>query len=193
MPLDRQRATRRQETVRILLDQQMYTEHAELERQLADAMAADTDGSLASAPWRALADEVVACEQRIRDAEDEFTFECIDRQRWRDLLAQHPPTDEQRQAADHNWVTFRPAAIAASCTYVHQADGVELDGITVDDARWLQDTLPDLEWEKLWAACERANRGDGNRPKSIVASAARRLNGTSSATAAPEESLDRSS
>jgi hypothetical protein len=98
---------------------------------------------------------------------DRQTFELcsIGNRGWRDLVAGHPPTPEQRRdGLDHNPDTFQHAALAASI--------ISPPGATSEMIAVLEDRLSGGRWAKLWQACLQVNRG-GDRPKSLTASAVR--------------------
>ena len=178
------KAKPREGRARILLNGDLLEEHARLEASLV----ATADDSLAQPPdRRAIAQQILDVQHAIEEAEDEFVFRSIGTSAWYELMAKHPPSAADKAInprADHNAQTFPPAAVAASC--------VEPE-LTVDDALWLFDNAPLSEWRKLWDAFLDVNLGAAERPKSLIASALLRSNGTSSPTAGPEESLAASS
>lgn len=63
-------------------------------------------------PGREVAEKLAGARERMRGAEVDFRFRYIGDRAYHDLLAAHPPTDEQ-QAFDAE--TFPPALIAAAC------------------------------------------------------------------------------
>lgn len=122
--------------------------------------------------------EIYEAAQRVRDLEAQcddaaitFRFRAIGRQRKADLVAAHPPTDEQQQEARDNDIrylwnpkTFPPALVAASC--------YEPDGLTLTTAKKIFDEWGDGPWMQLWRACLAANEGVADPgPKSVIASA----------------------
>lgn len=178
------KAKPREARARILLNGDLLEEHARLEAQL---VGADDDGLAQSPDRRAVAARILEVQRKIEEAEDEFAFRSVGTSAWYALMSKHPPTAEDKAInprADHNARTFPPAAIASSC--------VEPE-LTADDAQWLMDHAPLSEWRKLWDACLDVNLGASDRPKSLIASALLRSNGTSSPTAGPEDSLAASS
>lgn len=168
----REKVSRRRATAKILLDQALVAEHAQLEAELSAAVTRDV-GLNEPDQSPEVARRIEALEARLDTECERFVFESVGTTAWFKLVTEHPPLDSQRRTHDTNWVTFRPAAIAAS--------SVE-PKLTVDDAQWLMDELPVSEWEKLWAACMEANVGADARPKSALASTLRQLSAPSSAT-----------
>lgn len=182
MGIDELKATvkRRRVTVRVLLDNALLEQHAALSAEL-DRVVVE-DSNLNRIPQQfALTDQVLAAEQAITDAEVEFTFEGIGNARWLDLVAQHPPTDEDRaEGSPFHGREFPAAAVAATC---------ETPELSFEDALWLVDELDQATWTQIWQACLLANLGDTTRPKSLTASVAARLRDASSTTASLAESL----
>lgn len=169
----RSKARRRRETAKVLLDASLISRHADLEAALAAAIEHDSrhGGDYGPGTSRPLAAEIETLEAEIEAAQDTFVFESVGAARWYALLAEHPPTKEQKAlGADRNPDTFLPAAIAASCV-----DPVMSD----EDVAWLADALTAGEWAKLAYACCLANEGAGDRPKSSLASTILRLNAPS--------------
>jgi hypothetical protein len=96
--------------------------------------------------------------------EVEFVFRSIGRRAWRDLLAAHPPTEEDKKAgADFNRESFPQAAMAASC--------VAPTGATEKDFQALADgnAIGDPQWNQLWLTCRDANVGGAEVPLSVSA------------------------
>lgn len=176
----------RESVARVLLRQELVARHAELDASLQDALANDARENREPEAPR-LAAEIVALEDEMDDARRAFTFRAVGQRRWSDLLAQHPPTKDQRKEnprLDHNPATFPVVAIAASC-----ANPV----LTEDQVRLFEDRLDVTQWSLLWAACLDANMGAGNSPKSIVAGAIARANAELEGLAKSSEYLEASS
>lgn len=129
------------------------------ELEQAEADAKKEPGMLDSGgpPVQELRDEIKAKTRR-------FVFESIGKRAWRDLLAEHPPTKEQRaslgMALDHNPDTFPPAAMAATC--------VE-PGMTAEQAQWFYDEFPIGVVERVWNAVLLANVIGGDEKKVVSA------------------------
>lgn len=188
MPVDdyRKQLTRRRASARVLLDQTLVAAHAAADARLQEALALDGESLADSDEITARRAEVEAVEAAISAAEIEFTFEGIGRRAWLELVAEHPPTDEQaKDGFDYHPEMFPPAAVAASV--VAPAD------VDEDTVAFLAAELDLAEWGKLWSACLEANVGVATRPKSVAASVLRRTSARSSSTAHPEASLAASS
>jgi hypothetical protein len=156
----------------------LLTEHAEVERKLTEAR---TD-----AERRKFAQRIVALEAELAEAEKTFTFADIGG-RWLALIGEHPPTKEQLEAdpkLDHNPETFPPVAVAES--------SVE-PKLTVRQVERMRERLQMTQWTKIWGATLEANIGMAAVPKSLLAGAVLRLNGSSGRTAARKGSRARSS
>jgi hypothetical protein len=176
---------RRTATVRILLHQNLEARHRDLERRLAEEI--ELDNRLNREPVAPdIADEIRSLEAEIEAAKVPFTFAAIGKRAWSDLLAQHPPTAEQRQhgRADFNADTF-PAAAVAACALEPT--------ISWTAAVRLEAALNSSQFDLLWGAVIDVNVGGVTSPKSFIAGRTRRPNGGSATTAAPEESLAASS
>lgn len=188
MPVDdyRKQLTRRRASARVLLDQSIIAAHAEADARLQAALGADEGGLAEPEEITALRGAVEAVEAAIAAAEIEFVFEGIGRRAWLALVAEHPPTDdERRDGYDFHPETFQRAAIVASV--------VSPDDVDADVVLFLANELDLAEWGKLWTACLEANLGVAVRPKSVAASVLRRTSDRSSNTAPPEGSLAASS
>lgn len=171
-------------TAKVLLRQDLVARHAELEAELAAAIVLDArTNEPDQAP--AIAEQLEALQAEMEAAKVEFRFRNIGRKAWADLLAAHPPTKEQLQAAkdpgsrmkgiDHNPDTFPVAAIAASCS--------EPAGMDEDAVRRLEAVFTDSQFTVLWSACVDANLGGVEVPKSLAAGRILQVNGQSANTA----------
>lgn len=147
-------ATPDRKQVRVCLDRALLADLEAAEQALEEIPAGPgmLSGDAEGEEVKARVEELRAA---VRAKSRTMMFESIGRKRWRDLIAQHPPTDEQRksmgelgQRLDHNPETFPATAIAASC--------VEPE-LTIEDARWLVDQLPLGVVDRIWAACLSAN------------------------------------
>lgn len=158
--------------------------HAELEVLLAEATRS-ASGGLADDTVQRLAREIAALEDEIDQSSRTFVFRALSRRRWRALLADHPPRDEDRKGgADFNADTL-PAAAIAACAVEPR--------ISADEAVLLEDAINLAEFEKLWGAVLAANLGANDIPKSLIATAVLRTSAASSTTAALEDFLAASS
>lgn len=118
-----------------------------------------------------IAHRIMGLEEELRDSEVEFRFRALGRRRYNELLADHPPTDKQKQeAADadavlaYNPDTFPPLLLAASC--------VEPTDMDVDDWSDIWENWSEGQVGPLWRTCLAANMGGTDAgPKSQIASA----------------------
>jgi hypothetical protein len=118
-----------------------------------------------------LAQEIQRLEEECERASVTFRFRGLSRRDHSDLLAAHPPTEEQQKelaelglAASANSETFPPALVAASC--------IEPPGVTLETATEAFEQWPGGTWSVLWRACMAANQGSSDPgPKSAIASA----------------------
>lgn len=177
---------RRRAECRILLDQQLLAEHAALEDDYARVISsqATTAGSIA-APAEAsdIARRLEEIEERIAEVEIVLVVENIGTQRWLELKAKHPPTREQRLAGiQTNHQTFAPAAVAACTVEFRDPQRPDLE-MSAELADFLFEILPENEFERVFAPIVDLNLGSDGRPKSLIVSVNRRLNGGSLATA----------
>jgi len=126
---------------------------------------------------RAAAELVTEIEAKIEAATRTFTFRSVSTLEWANLIAKHPPTDEQLRKdplADHNAETFPPAAAAASSA----------DGLTIPQVETMRRKLRHGEWLKVWGAVLGVNLGVLDVPKSLLAGVVLRQNGGSGTTPA---------
>lgn len=180
-----EKAQPRTATVRLSLRGDLAREHERLEQKLAEAQRYDEQHN---EPDRApeIAEQIVAVEAEMRDAEVEFVLTSIGKRAWSDLLAQFPPSDEERkQGLDHDPEKFPSAAIAASLT--------EPSDVTPEGVDQLADVLTVGQWMRLWTACLNANLGDRTPGESVAASAVLRRSRPSSPTADQDTSPGASS
>lgn len=168
----------------------LVREHEQLERELAD-IRRKSDGSLGGDGAAEVARRIRDLETQMREGETEFTFQAIGRSAWRNLLAEHPPTKEQKDiGADHNPETFAAAAMAASLIDPFPGQGEE----AVAEVEALLEKLTTLQLGKLWTTCMSANIDGGNTPgESSAASAALRASELSSTIAGRAASPEASS
>jgi hypothetical protein len=150
------KAKARTARVALMLDGDLLAEHERLTVQFERATDADKG---------AIAARIVDLEGAIADAEIEFVFRGLGRGQWRKLMADHPPTDEDKaRGLDFNGATFPLVAMAATLIAPE---------FTLDELEELaDDVLTVLDFERLWAGCLKANVGSGvTRPESRAAHA----------------------
>jgi hypothetical protein len=130
-----------------------------------------------------IAAKIQALEEELAASEVAFTFQAIGGRPLAKLIADNPPTDEQKASAEEqgmravrNDETFQPALLQASC--------VAPEGSTVEDWTAICDTWSLGQFTPLWEACLVANFGAADvGPKSLIASEILRGSGTNSTTA----------
>jgi hypothetical protein len=135
-----------------------------------------------------IASRIVELTRQARDAEVEFSFKAMRRRDWRDLIAAHPPTEEQRsKGVDFNPETLPATAMAACC--------VSPSGATLAKFEELRDgdLIGDSQWNELWAVVHSANTGGAQIPLSVAAFVLARGTGESSESQNATESLAASS
>lgn len=158
----------------ICLDSELVLEINRLETMLQQAQ----QGDLASDPVSALAEQILALRERAIASEQEFVFRSIGRLAYRDLVREHPPTDEQKKLVGpdfrlaFNPDTFQPALLAVACETVR---GGSVAWWTKKCQEW-----GDGQIERLWQACIAAQQGVNDVPKAAFAFAATRSRGESS-------------
>lgn len=180
-------------TVSICVDGELEDERLRLERQYRDAVKADDDAEDEAHTMQApaLADALADLQARAKDATVDFTFKAIGRKAWTDLMAAHPPTDEQTkdlpEEAVLRWnpLEFPPAAIAASLS--------EPDGFDAVKVAELEQTLSEGQWKRLWSGCVIANEGVGDVGESSAALQQARNSGQKSGRLPDSEPHDPSS
>jgi hypothetical protein len=166
-------------SVAVCLDGELLSRIAEVEARIpAEERDDDRENRTPVAP--ALKREADELREQAESDAVTFRFRSVGSKAWSDLLAQHPPSKEQRRetGVDYNPDTFPQAAIQASC-----ADPTLDD----EDAAWLVEHLSLGQFRRLWTACLEANVGPGDLPKARR-TAAPPATASSSTTAPPEAS-----
>lgn len=140
------------------LEEQARREHKIDERENRDPLAPK------------LAEQIQQLEAELAESEREFVFEAIGRRPYLKLIADHPPTDEQKADAEESGAiaqydaeTFSPALLAASC--------VEPPGATLETMTRIWNEWSAGQVSRLWSTCLAANLGSADAgPKSVIAS-----------------------
>lgn len=173
--------TERTTVAEVLLDQQHFERHAELDRELAKALQEDEQYNrdpLAPDIRRRLEELEAEAEANVA----RFVFRGIGNGAWIKLQVRYPPSKQDRAAGfEFDPAGFCAAAVAASCVDPE---------LSVADATWLFENLPDAEWSKVWRATLTVNLGESNRPKSLLATLDRLAREESSTTSELTASLD---
>ncbi len=169
----RDRAKRPRDFATVATAQDLCNEHARLEVALKHARDVDEQSNEDdTAP--AIAARMLELEEQIAASEWTFTFEALERGAYRRLLAAHRPTEEQATVASeagftqlYDSETYPPALMAKSAVSVTMADGEEIEGV---DWAEIWETWSTGQVAKIWAACQAANAGVADVPKSTAAS-----------------------
>lgn len=104
-------------------------------------------------PSRAeLAGRIVTMTQELQSKERSFRIAAIGDLAWSELVAAHPPTDDDA-GFGYNQRTFPQAVVAACCVDPK---------LTLEQATKLRSSLATSQWRRLWVACQLVNvLGDG--------------------------------
>lgn len=157
---------RPEKTVAICLAGDMAATFEELERDLQIARDQPSGGTLAGGgnPLATdLAKQIMALREQMREHTVTFRFRGLPRKEYSDLVAAHPPNDDDKAAgADVDWNTF-PTALVAACAI----DPV----MTAEEAGELADVLTQAQWDSLASAALQVNKRDVDVPFSYAASA----------------------
>ena len=129
-----------------------------------------------------IAQEIQRLREQVRQSMRAFRVVSMGDGPWSDLIAKHPPRDDDRGPFHPD--TFWPAATAAS---------VVDPEMTEAQARKLLETLSSGQARKLLDAVTLANNGDDDLPKSVSGSVLRQHSKQKPITSVPEGSLDPSS
>lgn len=159
----------------------LVADHAAAE---AAVLAAQAGAGLGGAVPQELLDRIAELEAEIEASVMVFRVQAVTQRAWADLLAGHPPCDEDRKKGlRYHPETFDPAALA-ECS-------VE-PAVSFAQAQRLRDTLPPSEWARLMVAVLTVNNEATSPPKSLLLSALR-MSAQSSTTPPIVESPDRGS
>lgn len=92
-----------------------------------------------------------------------LTFRALPRPVWKALLEAHGPTEEQAELGMEYDVDTFPSALVAACHVERDEHGVEVDGMSVEDAQTLLDEWSEQDARLLFTAALTVNqtlRGD---------------------------------
>lgn len=178
-------------TARVLLRQDLASHLDELNLELQQAMKDDTaaqarDSIEYSPKSPGLATQLQEFEESVEGQKVSFKFRSIGNRAWADLLAKHPPQPKHlalNPRIDCNPETFPITAIAASA--------IE-PAMDVADAKVLDETLNNTQFNQIWVACLDANTGL-EAPKSAAAGLILRVKRLSGKPAPDSESPEQSS
>lgn len=176
----------RVEPVELVQRGDLVSEHARLEGELAEAAgsgSSDDDGHVERS--QELAERIVALEAEIEASKATFTFSSCSHEAWYRLMAEHPPSNEERAA--------QPQAAVGTEFQIHAlAECSRSPKLTVAQARRMRDMRPD-DFDRCWLAVVQANEGQVVVPKSAMATAVRGLLERSSTNRKARRSRGRSS
>lgn len=163
----------RTEEVQICARGDLVDAHRAAVEALHAAQQAD-DSLSGSAEVHEAAERVAAVEAEQEAATTTFVVSAVSRRKWADLVAEYPPSKEQRRAG-HAWDPQRFAiGMVALC--------VVDPPLTLDQAERLADVLHIAEWNKLETAAVRLNLTETPHPKLRAATELLQANGQSSTT-----------
>ena len=172
-----------EQVVHITTRGDLFGRLASLEEELESAQQQDgASSSLTDEPTALrIAEEIQSVRAEVRDSMREFRVVAIGDSRWSDLVAKHPPGEDDRV---FNPDTFWPEAVSVAVTSPQ---------ISVAQATKLLEVLSSGQTRKLLDAVMLANQGDDDLPKSSSGSVLRQHSKTKRSTFALAESLDPSS
>lgn len=177
------------------LDRELVTAVARARAALVAARQADNASGGVVLSAKAVQAELDAAEAAVEAAQTIIRVESIPDGEWRALMAQHPPTAEQRKAGHLAHTDKFPVAAVARCICeVDHRGRVMVGSPPLDWVRDLRDTkLTAGEWEHLCGIVNALNQGFADMGKLVGATGSRRPSEPSSTTAAPGESPTASS
>lgn len=159
----------RQQTVRVPMRADLLDEIETLEAQAEREREVDKrENRDPVAPQ--IATRIQELEAELADSEVVFTFQAIGKRALNKMVADHPPTDEQKADAEQtgmvavrNEETFQPALLQASC--------IAPEGSTAEDWADICENWSLGQFTPLWQACLLATFGGADvGPKSLIAS-----------------------
>ncbi|MFI7691789.1 hypothetical protein ACIBQ6_22160 [Nonomuraea sp. NPDC049655] len=166
---------RPEKSVSICVAGDLQVTYEQMERDLAKAREQPSKGTLAGSanPEAAeIARQIQALQEEMREHTEVFRFKGLTRREYSDLVAKHPPTDEdEAKGSDVNWETFGVALIAACCVS---------HPMTNEEAGELVDILTAAQYGALFRAANAVNVQDLDIPSSLAASAVLALSKKSS-------------
>lgn len=166
-------------TATIFRDPNLFGRVAELEAELREAQRLDERraGMIDHVPRAPqIAEQILELEAQAEASALKITFEELGRQRWTDLVDEHPPTEEQQKDLTPgrrlrwNPDTFEPAVMALSCVKIEGLPDGPHDGADASFFAHIRNDWGPDAFEELWSACSAANSGVSVLPKSSIAS-----------------------
>lgn len=160
----------RSETVQVCQRADLLADHTRLEAELGRVSeTGDVDAA------KTLTDRIRDLEARIEASQREFSFTSLGREDWYNLIAAHPPSDEERKRNQIVSDDFGLHAIAACSTEPK---------LTVDQVRKMRAKLRPDDYDRIWLAVQVVNEGEVVAPKSGLATVVAGLFEKSSTTSA---------
>jgi hypothetical protein len=149
----------REHTVRICLAGDVAAEYDRLEAELSKTAQWQPQSMAEANPSAAIAEKMVAVQERMREAEVEFTFRALGAKAWSDLVAQHPSSKEGE--------SFDPESLAPALVAACAVD----PEMTPSDVTELFETLNVGQRQQLTEAAWHVNGEATSVPFSLHASA----------------------
>ena len=167
-----------EKTVPLCLAGDLQAEFEELERQLQiERTRPDKQGATMASTGRSraeteLAQQIEALRERMQAATTVFRLRALPKKRWSDMIAQHKPRPEDKEAGlDHNGQTL-PVAVVAACCIDPQMSIPEVEEL-------VDEILTQGQWDDLYLTAFMLNRRNVDVPFSASASAILSSTGTS--------------
>ena len=134
---------------KVLLDSEAAAEHQRLQAEF-EELTRQPSGSISERGPSQVAEDI----RRLMETSEPtvFRFVTVGAKKWSDLVAQHPPSKQDRARGRDVSESFWPAAMAASC---EQPEGATKAGF---EKLWSK--LSDGQWQRLVGACREANVGE---------------------------------
>lgn len=153
-------AKRAEKTATLCVRGDLNAKIEELERQLGESKGWKPQSLADASPLRALAEQIEATRDEMREHEHTFLFRALPPKAWSDLLAKHPARKDRDEG--FNLATF-PAAAISACAVDPE--------MTVEQAEQLSEVLNQGQWDTLFSAAWTANVQALDIPFSLAASA----------------------
>lgn len=181
----REAATPERQTARVCLDREARTGLLDVLEQIGSL----SNPRLLDGPdeYEALAEKAKELDAQVQASTKTLTFAKVPRRLWRELEEAHPATEVQRKANPKQ--TLDPDGFEIA---VAAATAVDPE-MSVEDAEWLRDLLPDSEWNEVVGAVLAANQAGGQVPKGVTGIADRLITELKSITPPPTGSPSPSS
>lgn len=103
------------------------------------------------------------------DTEVKFLFKSVGRHRYDEIVDEHPPSKEAvKEGAEFDADTFPPALVSEACFKIVEADGSEIDGISLKDANeiFLSPDWNGAELRRIFFGALEVNTETGDIPLS---------------------------